>query len=145
MVLMRFALSSRLFLALRVSYSISSRTGPRVPSTPASSKVSRSALSSMVSSDSHPPLGRIHASFRDEEQNRIRPSLMMGTHPVVRRTSCPVCGSVAHRCASRPVRETVRSTTGVGAGAGADLPPGSEAADEEDDDDDDPDVATADG
>jgi hypothetical protein len=59
----------------------------------------------------------------------------------VRRTSCPVCGSVAHRCVSRPVRETVRSTTGVGAGTV--FAPASSAAD--DADEDDPDVPTADG
>jgi len=88
-------------------------------------------------------LGNIHASFRDEEHNKIRPSFMMGTQPVVRRIKCPVCASVAHRCASRPVRETARSITGVGAktewaGAAA-------TSDAKDSLDDDPDVPAAEG
>mmetsp|Transcript_65740 Transcript_65740/g.189541 ORF Transcript_65740/g.189541 Transcript_65740/m.189541 type:complete len:224 (-) Transcript_65740:866-1537(-) len=93
--------SSLLFFAFLVSYSISFKRGPSTPRIPASSKASRIALSSIASSFSQPPFGKIHSDFRLAETNRIFPPSTIGTQPVTIRKMRPD-GSWAQRWLKRP-------------------------------------------
>mmetsp|Transcript_567 Transcript_567/g.1380 ORF Transcript_567/g.1380 Transcript_567/m.1380 type:complete len:225 (+) Transcript_567:629-1303(+) len=111
---LRFCISSnsrRRFLALRVSYTTSDSLGPRIPRTPPSSNDSRIALSSMASSCSHPPLGKIHSALREAETNKILPPSTMGTQPVTRRYFLFLVASICQRCVSRPLRDSLRAVT----------------------------------
>jgi hypothetical protein len=69
-----------------VSYVRGGSGGPRMPVTPASSRVSRKAATGRLSSCSHPPLGKTNTS-RDFVLliSKIRPLCKIGMHPVTNR------------------------------------------------------------
>jgi hypothetical protein len=72
------------------------------PVTPASSYVSRTADSAILSSISHPPLGSIHVFLRLAEINSICEFCKIGTQPVTCRTPPGF-----HRWCCRPCRDCI--------------------------------------